>query len=344
MSTESTERIEKRAGEWLARRDSESWSQEEQAAFDQWLDESTEHRVAWLRLENAWEQALRLKALGAGIHSDKPPAPGEWEQSPFFTQRAEAGRTGERQGGLRFRALAASLIIAVAIASGWYLWPSGTTYETPVGGIASLPLSDGSKVILNTNSEIKVAFTERERRIELTHGEAFFDVAKDPARRFIVTAGDKRVVTVGTAFAVRRDREKGEEQIQVVVTHGAVRFESANAQGVEAIVPRRLDAGSVARANRGGLMVQTKELPELEEQLSWRTGVLVFRDVTLAEAAAEFNRYNDRKIIIEDPAVAELRVAGNFRATNIDAFVRLLEQAYPVRTDLHEQEIVVRAR
>ncbi len=344
MSTESTEQIEKRAGDWLARRDSQSWSDREQAAFDQWLDESPEHRVAYWRLENAWEQALRLKALGAGLHSDKPPPPGQWKSSPFFSQRAAATRTSERKVGLRFRTLAASLAGAVAVASAWYLWPSGNTYETPVGGVASLPISDGSKVILNTNSEIKVAIGDKERRIELERGEAFFNVAKDPARPFVVSVGDKRIVAVGTAFSVRRDRSRAGDEVQVVVTEGVVRVESESGQGVEAIVPRQLNAGSVARANRDGLMVQTKQLPEAEEQLAWRSGVLVFRDVTLAEAAAEFNRYNERKIVIEDAAIAGLRVAGNFRTTNVDAFVGLLEQGYPVRTEFQSREIIVSAR
>lgn len=349
MSTESakrieTEQIEEAAGDWLARRDSGNWSQKDQANFEAWLNESTRHRVAWLRLENAWESALRLKALGAGIRSDRTPAPGQWNLSPFFTQSAEAIIRDERKARFRIRALAASLVLAVAAGTAWYLWPAANTYETPVGGVASLPMADGSKVTLNTNSEIEVAMTGKERRIDLKHGEAFFEVAKDPSRPFVVSVGDKRVVAVGTKFSVRRDIDKNTDDIQVIVTEGVVRIESASSKGVENVAAQRLTAGNVARANRDGLLVQRKQLPDAEEQLSWRSGVLVFRDVTLEEAAAEFNRYNERKIVIENPAVAALGIAGNFRATNVDAFVRLLEQGYPVRIRPQDKEIILTAR
>jgi transmembrane sensor len=85
-------------------------------------------------------------------------------------------------------------------------------------------------------------------------------------------------------------------------------------------------------------------LAEAEESLSWRQGVLVFHQMTLAEATAEFNRYNARKIVIEDPAVASLRVAGSFRANNVDAFVRLLERGYPLHVEERNDGFVLSAR
>lgn len=347
MSRESTQRIEEAAADWLARRDSEGWSECDQQAFDAWLRESTLHRVAFMRIESAWESALRLKALGAGIRSGHPPPPGEWNMSPFFTERAEgdsiSGHVDSRPR-FRIRALAASLVLASAIGFAWFFWPRSNNFETPLGAVASLPIADGSKVTLNTNSQIKVALTEKERRIDLKEGEAFFEVAKDPSRPFVVVVGDKRVIAVGTKFSVRRNLSDDSDDIQVVVTEGTVRVESESGEGVENISAQPLTAGMVARANRDGLMVQRKELPEAEEQLAWRSGVLVFRDVTLASAAAEFNRYNKRQIVIEDPGAAGLRVAGNFRTTNVDAFVRLLEQGYPVRTDSRDDEIVITAR
>jgi transmembrane sensor len=102
-----------------------------------------------------------------------------------------------------------------------------------------------------------------------------------------------------------------------------------------------LTPGSIARADEAGVLVQRRTLPEAEEQLSWRTGVLVFRDQSLGEAIAEFNRYNVRKIVIRDPAIASWRIEGNFRATNIEAFVRLLESGFPVRADVHADQIVL---
>jgi hypothetical protein len=93
-----------------------------------------------------------------------------------------------------------------------------------------------------------------------------------------------------------------------------------------------LPAGFVAHAGDAGVLVQRESLSESQEQLSWRTSILMFRDQTLAEAAAEFNRYNDRKIVIRAPVVADLKVEGNFRAINVDAF--------PVRATKTDTEIV----
>ncbi len=336
--------IERQASQWLARRDGTDWSPQDQAAFEAWLGASMRHRVEYLRLQHVWKRTSRMKAVGAGIRSPLPPPPGQWNLSPFFSRREEAAKTARSGSRLRFRALAASLVVAAAVGLAWQLWPPGNTFTTSVGATASVPIQDGSKITLNTDTRVKVSFTETERRIELQQGEAFFEVAKDPDRPFVVAAGDKRVVAVGTKFSVRRDISQAGMGIHVVVTEGAVRVESVNGDAVENIAPQPLPAGTVARANRSGLMVQTRPLPQAGEQLAWRRGVLVFRDVTLAQAAAEFNRYNQQKVVIGDAATAQLRVGGNFRTIDVDAFVRLLEQGYPVQTEERKGEIVVSAR
>jgi transmembrane sensor len=325
MSTDSAKQIEQIAGDWLARRDSGVWAPADQSAFEAWQQESMLHRVAYLRLESAWEDALRLKALGAGIRSDRPPSPGQWNLSPFFVKPAESSSQKRRWVGT----LVAGLAIALVAGALWDFQSGGRSYETAVGGMASVPMPDGSKITLNTNSEIKMALTDSERRVVLTHGEAFFEVAQDSGRPFVVDAGIKRVVALGTKFSVRRESN----EVHVVVTEGRVRV------GREILA-----AGAIARADRANVLVQHKELPEAEEQLSWRSGVLVFRNMTLTDAAAQFNRYNERKILIDDARIGALQIAGNFRTTNVDAFVRLLEQGYPVRTAIRENDIVLSGR
>lgn len=371
MSTERTNEIEEVASDWLVRRESGRWTQTDQARFEQWLDTSTLHRVAFLRLELAWEAAARLKALGAGIPGDLPPPPGRWNLTPFFDSHAAASDAHEtldpcsvpaaspeslrpHQRGRRF-AIAAAALLAIAGGFGGYpFWSeSGDRYSTPVGGLASVPMLDGSKVMLNTNSQVRVALTPAERRVDLKQGEAFFEVAKDAKRPFVVAAGSKRVVAVGTKFSVRRDGES----IEVIVTEGKVRIEdasrpvhtsavaasgSATQEGATGSV--FLTPGAIAHADGTGVLVQRKSLSEAETHLSWRTGVLMFRNQNLADAVAEFNRYNVRKIVIADPGVAALKVEGNFRATNADAFVRLLESGFPVRVTVGQDQIVLGAR
>jgi len=357
MTSERHRAIDEAAGDWLARRDTGTWSEADQAAFDRWLNESPLHRVAFLRLENIWENSRRLKALGAGIAPGEVPPSGSWNLSPFF-ERAESPQTmapsSNEQDALHaptgqrsveherrrvLRALAAAVLLVVALSTGWLLWPTGVTYRTPVGGTASVPMSDGSKVTLNTNSQVRIALTEHERRIELERGEAFFEVAKDLQRPFVVSAGDQHVIAVGTKFSVRREAD----EVVVVVTEGRVRVQMA-AQSTRIDAAPLLSAGTIAHASDAGVLLEEKPVAEAEEALSWRSGVLVFRDVTLAEAVAEFNRYNTRPVIIEDDDIAEFTVAGNFRATNVDAFVRLLERGYPLRVEQRDDRIVLSRR
>lgn len=348
MSTESQEAIDAQAGDFFARRESGEWTAEEGARLKAWLDASPLHRVAYLRLEYAWERAERLKALRTpdGV----VPKPGDYVLSPFFEVRRGAKEgDSERtrpQGGLWLRrksawAVAAGLVAALVLGSAWLIWPKAPLYRTPIGGLETVPLGDGSTVILNTDSALRVALSARERHVTLERGEAYFEVAKDPSRPFVVQAGDKRVVAVGTQFSVRRDARDAD--IQVVVTEGAVQVEgSSSTSGTARAV--RVSASEVAHTGDAGVLVQKQSASQAEEALSWRQGELVFHDVTLADAIAEFNRYNARPVVIEDPSVAALKVAGNFRATNVEAFVRLLERGYPIAVEQKGGEVVLKAR
>jgi transmembrane sensor len=210
-------------------------------------------------------------------------------------------------------------------------------YSTVVGGLEAVPMLDGSRVTLNTDSEIRVAVTEKERRVELKQGEAFFEVAKDPNRPFVVSVAGQRIVAVGTAFSVRRQGN----DIRVIVSEGKVRVE---VPGKDAALMEPVSAGSVVRTASNEVLIQKKPIAEIEQSLSWRSGLLTFRDTPLADAIAEFNRYNTRKIVIEDPEIAALQVGGIFRATNLDPFVHLLQDGFPVRATMEEDRIVLRSR
>lgn len=382
MGMDHAHKIDAEASDWLIRRDSGAWNSADQARLDEWLNSSTLNRVAFLRLELVWEDAARLKALGAGITGDQPPPPGRWNLSPFFDSRASAttdhpetaltefseahptidespqlqdGGTAlaplpaalAKPLGLRKRKLALSAAAAflMMVGSALYLGlaPRGERHATPVGGLASVPMADGSNITLNTDSQIRIALTDTERRVELGRGEAFFEVSKDPRRPFVVRAADKTVIAVGTKFSVRRDGD----DIEIVVTEGKVRVEDGAARWYShagAAADVFLTPGSIARADEAGVLVQRRTLPEVEEHLSWRTGRLMFRDQTLADAIAEFNRYNARKIVIHDPAIASLKIEGNFRATNVEAFVRLLESGFPVRAELRADQIALMSK
>lgn len=334
--------IEERAAAWLARRDSGEWTNKEQSALTEWLDQSTAHRVAFLRLESVWEGARRARAL-SGSSARVVPPPKKWRDSPFFRSIAwvPRGTRPGRRSSVRWK-VAAAFLVAVGVGSlgyGLHWFAPGNVYSTSVGGISSIPLADGTVVTLNTASRIRVEYAPKERRVVLERGEAYFAVKRNPARPFVVVAGEQRIVDVGTQFSVRRDRSG----LRIVVTEGVVRLQSPRADirsasgSIRVIAPNNLaeidvplSAGAVAFAQNGDLLVHRESVSQTDEMVSWRQGYLTFHDTMLADAVAEFNRYNAHHIAIEDAQVAAIRISGTFRPTDYQAFVRLLHDGYSV--------------
>jgi len=351
-------RIEQAAAAWLARRDGGAWNADDQAQLDAWLAAATAHRVAWLRLQAAWRQAGRLKALGAGVPAGTIPPRGQWSQSDLAPADAAPATAGAwvDPGKLQFAprpparaahpsrhaALAAVALLAGALGWAWFRYAptEQAAYATATGELRTLALGDGSRLTLSSDSRVEVGFTRARRRIELQRGEAFFEVAKDASRPFVVVAGNRRATAVGTRYAVRRD----DAGVRVVVTEGTVRLETAADGGQPAQPSTLLPAGSIAVASRGSVLVRSAGVEAAERELGWRSGYLSFHDTPLAEAAAEFNRYGTRKIVIADADAAALRVGGNFRWSNAEAFVRLLEQGFPVRAEADGERIVLHSR
>jgi transmembrane sensor len=336
--------IEAAAAAWFARRDSGEWQEADQAALDAWLSASVAHRIAFIRVEAAWKRADRLKALGAGVKAGSAPPTGVWR----FAQLLEGGRPALAPASASpwrrhialvqwMRGLAAILIIALAGATTLYVFGArASEYRTAVGGLETVPLADGSTITLNTDSEIRVALNKSARTIELEHGEAFFEVAKDPGRPFVVDVGDRRVIAVGTKFSVRRDGD----EIRVAVAEGHVRVEAGDAAGQP---PTHLQPGDIANADRDSLLVKQKPLAELEaEDLGWRSGYVAFRDTPLGEVVKEFNRYNVAKISVTDAEVAAIRIGGSFRVANVDAFLRLIEQGISVHAVRERGQIILK--
>ena len=344
---ESSIQIEKTAAAWLARRDGGNWTDADQATLEEWLQASTAHRVAFVRLEFVWQQALRLRVLGAGEQPSSLESPSSRRLPPFVLRRRaqqaealanQAHDVRASKSRVRLWALAASVVLVAGVLA-WttHVMMPRASYSTAVGGLASVPISDGSKVMLNTNSEIRVALTDSERRVNLEQGEAFFQVAKDPSRPFVVIAGNERVVAVGTQFAVRRDALG----VRVVVTEGRVRVEPSGGASAR-VPPAELGAGGVAQSGGEGVLIQQRPVQEVEDFLSWRRGYLVFRDTTLTDAVAEFNRYTTSKIVIEDDEVGALRIGGNFRSDNVEAFLRLLHEGFDIEVEKRDERLVLK--
>lgn len=353
------EAIEEQAVRWVVKRDAGAWAQDDEARFNAWLDECTAHRVAYIRLESAWRQAARLKALGACMSPGTVPPRNAWGDALFsltgwrsrsVAQNARAPSVPpappprRRLVPARFLATASSVLL-LTVAT--YLYSTrifaGDKYTTPVGGMESIHLVDGSQVTLNTNTCIHVLLTGKERLVHLDHGEAFFEVAHDTARPFVVYVGDKRLMAVGTRFAVLRDGD----DVRVVVTEGRVRLtesDSVSSSPAGETGPAYLSAGDVARTWKSQIFVRKDPVQAAEKLLSWRSGYLEFEDTRLAAAVAEFNRYTTRKIVIADPSIDAIRIGGSFRTNNVDAFLKLLGTGFPVRVAESDDEVTLMAR
>jgi len=360
----SSREIERTAAAWLARRDAGHWSERDQARLNAWLDVATAHRVAFIRLDASWQRSDRLKALGAGLRPDGVPARGSWPsprsgnvdapapvpalrhapptRSASCSHRHVVGRRRTPSRALFGGLAIATLMILATLALGWrhYTAVEQASYRTAIGDVQELPLVDGSTATLSSDSQILVTMSRGERHVDLQRGEAFFVVAKDPSRPFVVSANGRRAIAVGTRFAVRRE----DDAVRVVVTEGVVRLEPKSQSGGSHQATTLLPAGSVALAGDSGVVVHSESVLQAMEYLSWRNGFLSFHDTPLAIAVAEFNRYNTRKIVIGDTTIGSMRVGGNFRWANTDAFVRLLEQGFPIRAERAHGDIVLYRR
>jgi transmembrane sensor len=317
--------IEERAAHWLARRQEPQWSSADQAALDAWLQESTSHEVAFLRLEYGWSKVDRLTVLR------KPPVP---RQEVEEARPVPAHRSVRRP--LAWLAAAAVLVMSVAL---FYFHGDVFTrdlYATTIGGHEVVPLPDGSRIELNTDTRVRTSFTADTRSVWLERGEAYFDVARDPARPFVVYAGNRRVTVLGTKFSVRLDPDAN--RVQLAVAEGRVQFEQIRVS--EPAPPTIATGGEKVIAEGATLRVESRTVESVATDLSWRQGVLMFDHTTLAEAAEEFNRYNRKRLVVES-AAAQIRIGGSFEAANVDGFVRLLHDTFGLNVAESEGQILV---
>ncbi|MET3371865.1 transmembrane sensor [Variovorax boronicumulans] len=314
------QRIESLAADWLARRDSGDWTDTDQQQLDAWIAASIAHRVAWLRLSSAWERGDRLGAL-------RTPAVPIPLPTPAPAPAPQAARPAPRLSRFSLQRIAAGVLVAAA-GTAWLGWQytqeeRGQHYATAVGARQSVALSDGSKLTLNTATQVRTAVNDSGRKVWLDAGEAYFDIAHDKNHPFVVIAGDRRITVLGTRFLVRRQGE----QVNVTVEEGRVQIAAAKPDARSA-EPTVLTRNQAAVTHADNVLVMSKAPKQVDDELSWREGKLVFDQTTLGDAAAQFNRYNLRKLVIADPVIAQVRIGGSFDANNMSGFVGLLKQGF----------------
>jgi len=317
------EDIEARAAEFLMRRDEPEWSASDQAGLDAWLRQSAAHQAAFWRLEYGYARFDRMAALGL------PPArkPRRWN---------------------RPASLAAGVLLALV--AGWALLsgvlPLGGVpgqpgpiqqYATNFGSVGKTVLPDGSRIELNTASNIRYSQTSEQRTLWLDRGEAYFEITHDPRRPFTVLTGPRNVTVLGTKFVVTR----AARTVTVSVLDGRVRLEGAE-HGAH-VDPATLTPGQTAIAGTTSTLIKSESLQAIRDRLAWRDGVLKFDGTTIGDAAGQFNRYNVKKLVVGDPETAAIRIGGSFHLNNVEGFARLLETAYGLHVETGDDRIVVSA-
>jgi transmembrane sensor len=322
------EAAEAAAAAWLARQDNaETWSQEDEQALQGWLEQHTAHRVAWLRLRQAWHRADGMRDLpreSQGVDDEPGLAP---PRVPF--QR----RTP--------RLLAGLVVACLLVISAGLVWKFGNAppgeekFATAVGARQELTLADGSHVMLNTRTRGRAVISSGERQFWLDEGEAFFEIRHDPKHPFVVMAGRDRITVLGTKFSVRHEGGR----TQVTVVEGRVKLDQAGSSGPDgSMTSTTLARNDSAVSQPGAVLVAAKTQEQTQQDLSWREGRLDFDNMTLSEIAAEFNRYNRRQLVVHDDA-SSLRLSGKFATSNVDGFVRLIHEGFGVVVRAGDEQI-----
>ncbi len=303
------------AAAWVARCDRGPLSAREQMRLDAWLAEDRRHLGAF------------AQARAVMVHFDRAGALGK-SYDPRHFERAHQEPPADRQ---RRRLLwMAGTGIAAGMVGLALLPHHGRQISTRLGESLRVSLADGSVLFLNSASKVVVRFSQTRRLVRLIQGEAFFDVAKDTLRPFVVEAVQATVVALGTSFAVSRTADAA---VRVIVREGTVDFSADTTVGM---VRRQLSADMLAVAQpRARLEIESLEPGEVSRRLAWREGMISFEGDTLAEAAREFTRYSHIRIVIDDPAVAHRRVVGLYSATDPVGFAHAVALSMGLAVSRH---------
>jgi transmembrane sensor len=326
------------ASAWIAKLD-RGLSENEIVELRAWICADRENAVVLLSMSELWDDMDLLSCL-----ADLFPVP--------VHRRRRFPLTGF--------GVAAALVVAAVLASwaGFEVSPltgpltetekllvesSQGVYETAIGEQTTVILSDGTLVVLNTNSLLRVAFTDGYRLLTLERGEVNVRVARDPSRPLSVVAGDQVFQAIGTAFNVEINED---QRIELVVTEGKVRV--GVQERTDKAPPRLLEesavtvsAGEELILGENGAEITPVSPEEIEVKLSWRNGDLIFRGESLEEAVREVGRYTSVEFVILAEDLKKVRVAGWFKAGDVEGLLLTLRENFDIAYERIDERTVV---
>lgn len=363
--------IAEEAAEWAIRIDAGRLTLADRELLAQWLTASPVHVGELLTASSLLAGMPQLErgnsppieALLAEAAPEVIPLLGNERTGPGRDDRAPPAPSRSTPGRV-LPVLAASLALVLTAALGILLSqaatgpasseesaaidvPGARPVSTGFGEQRSIVLEDGSIVHLNTDTRLSVALSGTQRRIDLLRGEALFEVAHDPSRPFRVYAGDTLTQALGTKFNVRRIGEV----ISIVVVEGKV---LVNKRGSRRTLQEPGDPPAEAKSASPMLLVAGNQadlgevvaLPiirpaDIESATSWRLRKISFQDRSLDSIAQEFNRYNQKKIVVPDSRLGSRRLSGVFNADDPESFIAFLELSAGVTADRSQPERIV---
>lgn len=308
------------AAAWFTRLKQDSVSEATIEDFLKWR-RAPANDAAYTEVEQRWRQADRVS------------------NDPELVRLTEAALRKPRAWDVLRRVLARNLLplslAGATLAGALFLLVSHLqpqAYETDVGAQQIVRLSDGSVLRLNTSSRVEVRFARNERRLLLERGEAFFEVAHDATRPFIVVAGDTQVQAIGTKFDVRRTADA----THVTLAEGRVQVARPSRKEAWTLVP-----------NQKITLNGASPVPQVTDAAmttSWTTGRLRFRETPLVDAVTEVNRYSRTKITLDARHVEDERVSGVFDTGDTKAFVSAVTEVFSLTASTSPDGIHLRAR
>lgn len=300
------------AAVWVARLHGPDRSPAMEREFRAWLDTSDAHRLAFERCTDVWEAVPRLSV-------------------------ADAYGTGPRPRTTAWRWAAAAL--ALLVAAGLHLWPVDDTYATAVGEYRKIVLADGSRLHLNTATQLTVVLKKERREVHVRDGEALFEVAKDPHRPFIVHAGGHEVRALGTMFSIRLT-PLAPDALSVTLIEGSVEV-APNLPTRPVPSPVRLEPGQRLQVS-GAAGALHLDRPSVASATAWARSEVALDDVSLFEAVAEVNRYGSKPIVLaDDPAVRAVRVSGVYRAGDSEGFAMAVAALHGLEVRLGRDHLLI---
>lgn len=312
-------RAQAEAAAWMALLHSPQRTAATDAGFRRWLAASPLHA-------HVWEVATDL-----------------WNETSGLPRRIPREIVRPHRSRWVPKVAIAAILLCLAILPFAYQYFIHSRVTTVVGEQRTLTLEDGTRVELNTDTRLQLKFDRATRTVVLDAGEAYFQVAHE-TRPFVVIAGNRKVIAIGTEFTVRHDDPSG-DAVTVTLIEGRVAVVPLEA--ADALPPEpapnvlMLKAGQRLKLRRHAQPVL--DAPPIERVTGWMRGKLIFDHTPLREAAAEFSRYSPTKIVVAAPSAAEIPIGGVFGIGDAKSFAHAVADSYNLRVTSRGDDLILQA-